>query len=44
MEILDAVSCRLANPSGPSILYQDRSIRCEAIFCPPLKILVMLKR
>lgn len=44
VEALDAVSCKLASPSGPSILYQDRSIRWEAIFCPPLRNLVMLKR
>lgn len=42
--VLDAVSCRLASPSGPSILYQERSIRWEAMFCPPLRKLVMLRR
>lgn len=44
MAVLVAVSCRLASPSGPSILYQDRSIRWEAMFCPPLRKLVMLRR
>lgn len=39
-----AISCRWASPSGPSILYQERSIRWEAMFCPPLRRLVMLRR
>lgn len=36
VEVLAAVSWRLARPSGPIFLYQDRSIRWEAIFCPLL--------
>ena len=42
--VLVAISCRLASPSGPRVLYQDRSIRCEAMFCPPLRRLVMVRR
>lgn len=34
VEVLDARSCVLASPSGPSFLYQKRSMRCKAIFCP----------
>lgn len=34
IEVLVAMSWRSASPSGPNLLYQDRSIRCEAIFCP----------
>lgn len=41
---LVVVICKLASPSGPSILYQERSIRWEAMFCPPLRKLVMLRR
>lgn len=44
MAVLAAVCCRLASPSGPNILYQERSIKWEAMFCPPLRILVMLRR
>lgn len=39
-----AVICRVARPSGPTILYQDRSIRWEAIFWPPVRRLVELSR
>lgn len=34
VEVLAALSCRVASPSGPIFLYQDRSIRWDAIFCP----------
>lgn len=34
VEVLDARSCVFASPSGPSFLYQNRSMRCKAIFCP----------
>lgn len=44
MTFLAADSCRLANPSGPIILYQDRSIRWEAMFCPMLRKLAMPRR
>ena len=30
------MSCKSARPSGPIFLYHDRSIKCEAIFCPLL--------
>lgn len=42
--VLAAISCKLASPSGPSILYQERSIRWEAMFCPLLRRLVILRR
>lgn len=42
--VLVAISCKWASPSGPIILYQERSIRCEAMVCPPLSKLVMLRR
>lgn len=29
-----AATCRLARPSGPTILSHRRSIRCRAIFWP----------
>lgn len=44
MAVLAAIICRLASPSGPSILYQERSIRWDAMFCPPLRKLVVLRR
>ena len=44
VEVLVAMSCRLASPSGPIFLYQDRSIRLEAIFCPVLSSFVELNR
>lgn len=44
VEALVAISCRLASPSGPSFLYQDRSIRWEAMFWPPLRRFVVLRR
>lgn len=34
VEVLVIVSWRSATPSGPIFLYQERSIRWEAIFCP----------
>lgn len=34
VEVLVIVSWRSAIPSGPIFLYQERSIRWEAIFCP----------
>lgn len=37
VEVLVVVACRLARPSGPIFLYQDRSIRWLAIFCPRFK-------
>lgn len=40
----EAASWREASPSGPSILSHDRSIRCEAVFCPPLSRLLVLRR
>lgn len=44
VEVLVAMSCRSASPSGPIFLYQDRSIRCEAIFCPLFSRFVELRR
>ena len=44
MEALVVVSCMLANPSGPNSLYQDRSMRWEAMFCPPVSRFVTLNR
>lgn len=44
MAVLAAIRCRLANPSGPRVLYQDKSIKCEAMFCPPLRRLNVLRR
>lgn len=38
------MSCRWASPSGPIFLYQERSIRCKAIFCPLFSRLVVLGR
>lgn len=38
------MSWRSASPSGPIFLYQDRSIRWEAIFCPESKRFVELSR
>lgn len=34
VEVLVAVICRLASPSGPTFLYHDRSIKWLASFCP----------
>lgn len=42
--VLAAVACRAARPSGPSILYQERSIRWEAMFWPPARRFVVLNR
>lgn len=42
--VLAAIICRLASPSGPNILYQERSIRWEAIFWPPLSRFVVVER
>lgn len=42
--IFEVVSCRAANPSGPISLYQDRSIRFRAVFCPFLRRFVELRR
>lgn len=40
-----AIVCwRLARPSGPRSLYQERSIRWEAIFWPPVSIVFVLMR
>ena len=44
VEVLEAMSCRSASPSGPIFLNQDRSIRCEAIFCPLFRSFVELRR
>lgn len=44
VEVLVAMSCRSASPSGPIFLYQDRSIRCVAIFCPLFSSFVELRR
>lgn len=44
VEVLVAMSCRSASPSGPIFLYQDRSIRWEAMFCPLLSRFVELSR
>lgn len=44
VEVLDAVSCRLASPSGPTFLYQDRSVRWVAIFCPVFRRFVEHRR
>lgn len=42
--VFDAIICRLANPSGPRSLNQERSIRWEAMFWPPLSIFVGINR
>lgn len=34
VEALAAMVCRSASPSGPIFLYQERSTRWLAIFCP----------
>lgn len=44
VEVLVARSCRSASPSGPIFLYQDRSIRCEANFCPLFSRFVEVRR
>lgn len=44
VEVLAAIICRSASPSGPIFLYQERSIRWEAIFCPLFSRLVVLER
>ena len=41
---LAAISCRLASPSGPRSLNQDRSTRWEAIFWLLVIMFVVLKR
>lgn len=41
---LVVVICRLASPSGPSSLYQDRSTRWEAMFWPPVSRVFVLRR
>lgn len=38
------MSWRSASPSGPIFLYQDKSIRWEAIFCPESRRPVELSR
>ena len=42
--VLVIVSWRLASPSGPIFLYQDKSIRWEAIFCPLFSEIKELRR
>lgn len=42
--VLAVVACRLASPSGPSSLYQDRSMRWEAMFWPPVRRVFVLDR
>ena len=44
MEVLAARSCRSARPSGPIFLYQDRSMRWEAMLCPPFSSFVEVRR
>lgn len=44
VEVLDAIIWRSASPSGPIFLYQDRSIRWEASFCPLFSRFVELRR
>lgn len=44
VEVLAAMSWRSASPSGPIFLYQDRSIRWEAMFCPLLSRFAELSR
>lgn len=44
MVVFAMVSCELASPSGPSSFSQERSTRLEAMFCPPARRFVMLKR
>lgn len=44
VEVLVAMSWISASPSGPIFLYHDRSIKCEAIFCPLFSRLVELRR
>ncbi len=44
VEVLIAMSCKSVSPSGPIFLYQERSIRWEAIFCPLFSRLVVLGR
>ena len=42
--VFDAIICRLASPSGPISLYQERSIRWEAMFWPLLNSFVVMNR
>lgn len=44
VEVLVAIVCKLARPSGPAFLNQDRSIRWLAIFCPVFNRLMELRR
>lgn len=44
MAVLAAIVCMLASPSGPKSLYQERSIRWEAMFWPAVSRFVTLKR
>lgn len=42
--VFAAIDCRLASPSGPIILHQEESTRCEEIFWPPPSRSIVLKR
>lgn len=44
VEVLVAVTCRLARPSGPVFFSHDRSTRWLAIFCPEFNRKVELRR
>lgn len=44
VEVLVAINWRLANPSGPSSLYHDKSMRWEAVFCPQASMFVVARR
>lgn len=44
VEVLVAMSCKSAMPSGPIFLYQDRSAKWEASFCPLLRSFVGVVR
>lgn len=44
VEVLAAMSCKSASPSGPIFLYQDRSIRWEAIFWPLFSSFMEVRR
>ena len=44
VEVFVAICCRSASPSGPIFLYQNRSVRWRASFCPWFSRFVVLGR
>ena len=44
VEIFVTICCRSASPLGPIFLYQNRSVRWRANFCPWFNRLVVLER